>query len=159
MPNASLPFTRHILDREQTRNSSLQTKWEKIRIKNRNLQKELIPLCEMRRYGLTVPAGQVPRILNERMSNTAMESGASIRSMSDIQRNPIADGIAAYTLNISAECRIGELEILLKSFSEKKPRLYWKSLRIRPSSPRKPELLSVEGQLSVLNFEVAEKEK
>lgn len=152
LPNARLPFSGGILEKERSGIAASRAELEKLRKENRQLKEELFPLERMRNSALSLPPEKVRPALMERLERAAMESGMTIRSISDVQENPIASRVAAYTLNISAGCTINELEALLKSFSGDRPRLYWKSLRVRPSSPGTPELLQLDGQLSVLNF-------
>lgn len=156
VPDAPLPFTGGILEKERSRIAECRAELETLRRENRNFRAELFPLERMQRSALSLPRESVRPALMERLERAAAESGMTIRSISDVQENPIASGVAAYTLNISAGCTVIELEALLKSFSDGRPRLYWKSLRIRPSSPGTPELLQLDGQLSVLNFREGE---
>jgi len=151
-PNARLPFTGGVLEKERRGIAQAGAELEKLRRENRALREELLPLERMRKSALSLPREKVRPALVERLERAAAESGMTIRSISDVQENPIAPGVAAYTFNISAGCTINELEALLKSLSGGTPRFYWKSLRIRPPSPGTPEQLQLDGQLSVLNF-------
>lgn len=158
-PAAPLPFTARVLERERAGIAGLRAEREKLRAENRKLRQELLPLERMRSTAWSLPSEQVRVALAERLERAAAESGMTLRSMSDVQAAPAAKGIEAHTLNLSAGCTIAELEALLRNLSNGKPGFYWRSLRIRPSSPGTPELLQLDGQLAVLNFPVKKEDK
>lgn len=152
VPASPLPFTAGTLAKERTGIETRRTELEKLRTENRRLRNELRPLERMRASALSLPPEKVRFALVERMERAAAESGMAFRSMSDVQTVPVAKGVESYLLTVSSGCTITELEALLKNATGGKPRLYWKSLRLRPSSPGTPELLQLDGQLAALNF-------
>ena len=55
-----------------------------------------------------------------------------------------------YEVNFSAEATLKELLALMTDFEKQLPRIYWRSLTIRPNMNRDVDLLNISGTITLL---------
>ena len=132
-----LPFTAKLLERECRRLETLRKNILDLREQNRQLRLETRPMTAIREGALAVDGDTAAVRLREQVERIAAASGITISSLREIQQVPAAEGWIACTLSFSADNSI--------------PRLYWRTLTLRPDNTNTPSKVILDGQLALLN--------
>ena len=149
-PNTSFPGAEQKIAKQKKRISSLQASIEKGKLENLKLQKDLVPMEKVRKGAIATDKNGA-LILRERFDNACSKSGVTIRTVGDIQKREIeVDELVIYEVNFSAEATLKELLSLLTEFEKQLPRIYWRTLTIRPNINREVDLLNISGTITML---------
>ena len=149
-PNTSFPGAEQKIAKQKKRISSLQASIEKGKLENLKLQKDLVPMEKVRKGAIAADKNGA-LILRERFDNACSKSGVTIRTVGDIQKREIeVDELIIYEVNFSAEATLKELLALMTDFEKQLPRIYWRTLTIRPNINREVDLLNISGTITML---------
>lgn len=121
---------------------------------NQKLSTELKTMSDIRKGSVSLAAdGSI--VLRERLDNAAAKSRILIRTAGDIQKRVITDeSLRLYEVNFSAECTLKEFIMLAKEFENNVPRVYWRSLTLRPNISHKDhELLILSATVAIVALE------
>lgn len=151
-PNRPLPFTEGRIQNKRDAIQRITQKIDRSVQMNSQIKKELRPFHLLRSTAIQSPFSQAPAIFRERIEKAANVSNLKIRSMSDIRRTDIAEGLFSYELNFSADVQISELLQFMNFLYTETPRVYWKNFTIRPNNQLNVEYLVLNATLSVLYF-------
>ena len=149
-PNTSFPGAKQKIEKQKKKISSLISSIEKGNLENFKLQQDLLPMAEIRKGAISTDKNGA-LILRERFDNACSKSGVTIRTVGDIQKREIeADELVIYEVNFSAEATLKELLALMIDFEKQLPRIYLRSLTIRPNINRNIDLLNISGTITML---------
>lgn len=149
--SGQLPFTVKLLERECRRLETLRKNILDLREQNRQLRLETRPMTAIREGALAVDGDTAAVRLREQVERIAAASGITISSLREIQQVPAAEGWIACTLSFSAECAVADLQEFLAGVDNNIPRLYWRTLTLRPDNTNTPSKVILDGQLALLN--------
>ncbi len=147
-----LPFAGEILKKECRKLNRLQKNILDLREQNRQLRLETRSMKEFRSGALSVSDEIAAEKLREQVERIAAASGITINSLREIQQTPVAEEWNAFSLNFSADCAIANLQDFLSGVDNSMPRLYWRSLTLRPDNTNSPSKVILDGQLILLNY-------
>lgn len=149
-PNAKFPGAEYKLSKQKQKISSLATSIEKGILENSRLRQDLSLMPALRRGAISAKQNGV-LVLRERFDSACSKSGITIRTVGDIQKKEEETGeLVIYEVNFSAEATLKELLSLMTDFEKRLPRIYWRSLTIRPYINRNVDLLNVSGTIAML---------
>ena len=149
-PNTSYHGAEQKIEKQKKKIASLITSIEKGNFENLKLQQDLLPMAEIRKGAIAADKNGA-LILRERFDNACSKSGVTIRTVGDIQKREIeVDELIIYEVNFSAEATLKELLALMTDFEKQLPRIYWRSLTIRPNMNRDVDLLNISGTITLL---------
>lgn len=146
-----LPFTAKLLKRECRRLETLRKNILDLREQNRQLQIETSPMTAIREGALAVDNDTASVRLREQIERIASASGITISSLREIQQTPAAEGWIACTMSFSVECNVVDLQEFLLGIDNNIPRLYWRTLTLRPNNTNAPSKVILDGQIALLN--------
>ena len=121
---------------------------------NQKLSTELKTMSDIRKGSVSLAAdGSI--VLREHLDNAAAKSRILIRTAGDIQKRVITDeSLMLYEVNFTAECTLKEFITLIHEFENNVPRVYWRSLTLRPNvSHKNNELLILSGTAAIIALE------
>lgn len=124
------------------------------KLENQHLLDGLKPMTQIRRSAIPITAdGSL--FLRERLDGAATKSQISIRTVGDIQKRVVSeDSLILWEVNFTAECTLKEFLSLVREFEDKTPRIYWRTLTLRPNVlPKDRELLILSGTVALIALE------
>ncbi len=100
----------------------------------------------------------VTEIMRSRIEQVFNVSGAKIMTIGSPRKLKGVDGIDLYEINLTAQIKTNELELIAAEFS-KPPRLLWRAVNFRPNNMLKPEYLNANLTISAICFHAEEPEE
>ena len=114
---------------------------------NARMMRDLAPYWAMNDGALKAASERDAMLLfRERLESAASKSGIQSRNMSNVQKLSITEHLTLLEVTFSADGKTAELVEFLRSLSQDRPVLYWKTVSIKPVQ----ETLTVSGTLCVL---------
>ena len=153
-PDLKFPGAEKQLRNKKNNLTRLIDSIDKGKLENRKLSTELKTMREISKGSVSLAAdGSV--ILRERLDNAAAKSQILTRTVGDIQKRVIAEeSLMLYEVNFTAECTLKEFITLVNEFENNVPRVYWRSLTMRPNISHKDnELLILSGTVAIVALE------
>ena len=146
-----LPLTQMSLDRERRAIDDINAAIRSAVAENRRAAEELSRLWEMRSTAMnqSEPAGMV--LFRERVESAATAAGLRSRTSGNVRRVDLVGNALFFEVSFSADGRTAEVVAFLASLVNGKPRVYWRTLNIKPIQGA-PGLLNITGTLCALNF-------
>ena len=146
-----LPLTQMSLDRERRAIDAIDSAIGTAVAENRRAAEDLSRLWEMRSTAMnqSEPAGMV--LFRERVESAATAAGLRSRTSGNVRRVDLVGNAIFFEVSFSADGRTAEVVAFLASLVNDKPRVYWRTLNIKPVQGV-PGLLNITGTLCALNF-------
>ena len=146
-----LPLTQMSLDRERRAIDDIDSTIRSAVAENRRAAEDLSRLWEMRSTAMnqSEPAGMV--LFRERVESAATAAGLRSRTSGNVRRVDLVGNALFFEVSFSADGRTAEVVAFLASLVNDKPRVYWRTLNIKPVQGA-PGLLNITGTLCALNF-------
>ena len=150
--NENLPLARESLAAKKRTIEQLNKRINHTMERISQQKKELTPLSILRTTAFGASPAQAPAVFRERVERAANLSGLKIRSMSDIRQTDLSEKIFLFELNFAADCQLAELVQFMNILYTEKPRVYWKSMTLRPNNHFNVEYLVLNAVISILCF-------
>jgi len=125
---------------------------------NQKLAMDLIPYWTMRESAIQQPADAGTVLFRERIEGAAAAAGMKSRNTGNIRQIEVADKVMLYEVSFAADGTTAAVVAFLKSLYQERPRLYFRTLTIKPAVPGQADVLGISATLCALNFTVPEAE-
>ena len=145
-----LPLTELPLQRERSAIAETIAAIEETRTANQDAVTQLAPLWEMRATALQEGAANGMVLFRERIEKAAGAAGLQSRNMGNVRQVDLTSDVALFEVSFSADGKTAELVAFLKSLYAEKPRLYWRTIAIKPNTTG--NTLNLTGTLCVLSI-------
>ena len=153
-PALKFPGAEKQLNNQKSKLTRLIDSIDKGTLENQKLSSELKIMPDIRKGAVSLSTdGSI--VLRERLDNAAAKSQILIRTVGDIQKRIIAeDSLILYEVNFTAECTLKEFITLVSEFENHSPRVYWRTLTLRPNISHKDnDLLILSGTAAIIALE------
>ena len=153
-PALKFPGAEKQLSNQKSKLTRLIDSIDKGKLENQKLSSELKIMPDIRKGAVSLSTdGSI--VLRERLDNAAAKSQILIRTVGDIQKRTIAeDSLILYEVNFTAECTLKEFITLVSEFENHSPRVYWRTLTLRPNNSHKDnDLLILSGTAAIIALE------
>ena len=153
-PALKFPGAEKQLSNQKSKLTRLIDSIDKGTLENQKLSSELKIMPDIRKGAVSLSTdGSI--VLRERLDNAAAKSQILIRTVGDIQKRIIAeDSLILYEVNFTAECTLKEFITLVSEFENHSPRVYWRTLTLRPNISHKDnDLLILSGTAAIIALE------
>ena len=153
-PALKFPGAEKQLSNQKSKLTRLIDSIDKGTQENQKLSSELKIMPDIRKGAVSLSTdGSI--VLRERLDNAAAKSQILIRTVGDIQKRIIAeDSLILYEVNFTAECTLKEFITLVSEFENHSPRVYWRTLTLRPNISHKDnDLLILSGTAAIIALE------
>ena len=153
-PALKFPGAEKQLSNQKSKLTRLIDSIDKGTLENQKLSSELKIMPDIRKGAVSLSTdGSI--VLRERLDNAAAKSQILIRTVGDIQKRVIAEeSLMLYEVTFTAECTLKEFITLVSEFENNSPRVYWRSLTLRPNISHKDnELLILSGTATIIALE------
>ena len=98
-------------------------------------------------------------VLREFLDNAAAKSQILIRSIGDIQKRIVLeDSLVLYEVNFTAECTLEKFISLIHEIENNNPKLYWRTLTLRPNISKNNEILMLSGNITLISLEAQDEQ-
>ena len=135
-----------------------QARLEETVAANQKLAMDLIPYWTMRESAIQQPADAGTVLFRERIEGAAAAAGMKSRNTGNIRQIEVADKVMLYEVSFAADGTTAAVVAFLKSSYQERPRLYFRTLTIKPAVPGQADVLGISATLCALNFTVPEAE-
>jgi len=113
---------------------------------------KLSSLLEVRNTAIAEAPEQAAVLFRERIEKAATGAGLRSRTMGVVRRSELIPSVVLLEVNFSADGKTGELVVFLESLYRDRPRLYWKTINIKPNNLAAPEFITISGTLTAVSF-------
>lgn len=148
-----LPLAAGKLHQQKQRIDALQQALTRTVEKSRKLRRELREMPGFLAAVLQQNATAAPGHFREQLEKAAAASGLQLRSASEIRESKLTEQLHLWELSFTATGGTAELVELCRFLSTRSPRLYWRTLSIRPDNPQAPQHLIISASLTMLSTE------
>ena len=125
---------------------------------NKSLADELTPYRTMRESAIRQSEEAGALRFRERIDEAVRDAeGMKIRNTGNIRQIEVADQVLLYEVSFAADGNTKAVVAFLNSLYRKRPRLYFRSLTIKPAVSGSSDAIAVNATLCALNFTVPEK--
>ena len=125
---------------------------------NQKLAMDLIPYWTMRESAIQQPADAGTVLFRERIEGAAAAAGMKSRNTGNIRQIEVADKVMLYEVSFAADGTTEAVVAFLKSLYQERPRLYFRTLTIKPAVPGQADVIGISATLCALNFTAPEAE-
>ena len=150
-PALKFPGAEKQLSNQKSKLTRLIDSIDKGTQENQKLSSELKIMPDIRKGAVSLSTdGSI--VLRERLDNAAAKSQILIRTVGDIQKRVIAEeSLMLYEVTFTAECTLKEFITLVSEFENHSPRVYWRTLTLRPNISHKDnDLLILSGTAVII---------
>ena len=145
-----LPLTELPLQREREAIANTIAEIESTRTANQEAVTKLAPFWEMCGSAMQESEANGMVLFRERIEKAAGSAGLQSRNMGNVRQVDLTNSVALFEVSFSADGKTAELVAFLKSLYAEKPRLYWRTIAIKPNTTA--NTLNLTGTLCVLSI-------
>lgn len=151
-----LPLTKMRIDRTREEINRVREELLTTVADNNALATDLIPYWTMRESAIRQPEETGAVLFRERIEGAAAAAGMKSRNTGNIRQIEVADQVLLYEVSYAADGTTAAVVAFLNSLYRERPRLYFRSLTIKPAVPGSADAIAVNATLCALNFTVPE---
>ncbi len=150
--SGELPFSDYMI---QNRRREIAAAAQRIRAAestNAAAERSLGPLLGIYETAMKTDSEDAAGIFRERVLDSVRRSGLRSRTVGAVRTVEVTENIFLYDLVFTADGTTAEAAAFLNELEMGRPRLYWRSITIRPNSQLSPSYVTVSGTITGFDF-------
>ena len=147
-----LPFSDYLIRNRHEAIAAAAMHIRAVESTNAEAERTLAPLIGIYESAMKTDGESAAGIFRERVLNSVQRSGLKSRTVGAVRTVEITENIFLYDLIFTADGTTAEAAAFLNELEMGLPRLYWRSITIRPNSQLAPSYVTVSGTITGFDF-------
>ena len=147
-----LPFSDYMIQNRRREIASAALRIRTAESTNVEAERTLGPLIGIYESAIKTDSESAAGIFRERVLDSVRRSGLRSRTVGAVRTVEVTENIFLYDLIFTADGTTAEAAAFLNELEMGRPRLYWRSITIRPNSQLSPSYVTVSGTITGFDF-------
>ena len=147
-----LPFSDYMIQNRRREIASAALRIRTAESTNMEAERTLGPLIGIYESAIKTDSESAAGIFRERVLDSVRRSGLRSRTVGAVRTVEVTENIFLYDLIFTADGTTAEAAAFLNELEMGRPRLYWRSITIRPNSQLSPSYVTVSGTITGFDF-------
>ena len=147
-----LPFSDYLIQNRRREIAAAALRIRTAESTNAEAERTLGPLIGIYESAIKTDSESAAGIFRERVLDSVRRSGLRSRTVGAVRTVEVTENIFLYDLIFTADGTTAEAAAFLNELEMGMPRLYWRSITIRPNSQLSPSYVTVSGTITGFDF-------